>query len=33
MNIFIRENDNELLKYLNAHELKKLEKLDKKRIL
>jgi len=30
MNIFIRENDNELLKYLNAHELKKLEKLAKK---
>jgi len=30
MNIFIRENDNELLKYLNAQELKQVEKIAKK---
>ena len=30
MNIFIRENDNELLKYLDAQELKKVEKITKK---
>ena len=29
MNIFIRENDNELLKYLNAQELQKVEKIAK----
>jgi len=29
MNIFIRENDNELLKYLNAQELKQVEKIAK----
>ncbi|TSA25960.1 cyclic nucleotide-binding domain-containing protein [bacterium] len=27
MNIFIRENDNELLKYLNAQEVKRVEKI------
>ena len=29
MNIFVRENDNELLKYLNAQELQKVEKIAK----
>ncbi len=30
MNIFTRENDNELLKYLDAQELEKVEKIAKK---
>jgi len=30
MNIFVRENDNELLKYLNTQELKQVEKIAKR---